>query len=120
MTTTPSFRQWYAAANRHCIAIAGVGIDDLPDGPSHDAYTSGASPYDYAFERLVEEGYPFDDDDDETEAEAAAHEAEAAAHEARRIADRQLGAERRAVPSNHTLRQALAERRNTGRLPRLY
>lgn len=110
MTTTPSFRQWYAAANRHCIAIAGVGIDDLPDGPSHDAYTSGASPYDYAFERLVEEGYPFDDDDDETEAEAAAHEA-------RRIADRQ---QRRAVPSNHTLRQALAERRNTGRLPRLY
>jgi hypothetical protein len=37
--------------------VAGVGIDDLADGPSRDAYEAGYTPREYARERLTEEGF---------------------------------------------------------------
>ena len=56
-----TFEQWYAKADRICQSIAGVGIDDLPDGNSWDAWSSEATPYDYVYMMLEEEGYPFED-----------------------------------------------------------
>jgi hypothetical protein len=56
--TTP-FETWYAKVDRHVSALAGVGIDDLADGNSYDAYEDGVSPKEYALDRLREEGFPF-------------------------------------------------------------
>lgn len=55
------FAKWYAAADAACAAIAGLGIDDLPDGNSWDAWESGCSPEAYAYERLEDEGFPFEE-----------------------------------------------------------
>ena len=52
------FDLWYAAADRACSAISGLGIDDLADGPSRDAFDDGYSPEEYARERLEDEGFP--------------------------------------------------------------
>jgi len=53
------FQTWYRRADRHVILIAGVGIDDLTDGCSHDAWSAGVSPEEYAEERLEDDGFPF-------------------------------------------------------------
>lgn len=54
------YELWYKQANKVCIEISGVGIDDLPDGNSRDAFESGSSPREYVLERLEEDGFPFD------------------------------------------------------------
>ena len=54
-----TFEAWYARADRACTRISGVGIDDLPDGNSYDAWQSNATPKDYAVMLLEEEGFPF-------------------------------------------------------------
>lgn len=54
------FESWYAACDRACIAIAGLGIDDLTDGPSHDSWESGMTPQEYVEERLAEDGFPME------------------------------------------------------------
>lgn len=53
------FNAWYAQVDAVCTSIAGVGIDDLADGPSWDSWASGATPREYAEERLADEGFPF-------------------------------------------------------------
>jgi hypothetical protein len=55
------YEAWYARCDRVCLSVAGVGIDDLGDGPSWDSWASGMSPSEYVGERLAEEGFPFDD-----------------------------------------------------------
>ena len=54
-----TFKQWYREANAACIAIAGVGLDDLADGPSYDSWQDDCPPDEYAEELLIEEGFPF-------------------------------------------------------------
>ncbi len=54
-----AFDRWYTKVDRIVSSLAGIGIDDLPDGPSWDSWASGATPNEYAIERLQEEGYPF-------------------------------------------------------------
>ena len=55
MTT---FEEWYREANAACVALCGLGIDDLPDGPSYDSWEAGISPADYARDQLIDEGFP--------------------------------------------------------------
>ena len=54
-----TFQQWYATADRAVAAVCGLGLDDLADGPSWDAWNDDVDPADYAEERLGEEGFPF-------------------------------------------------------------
>ncbi len=54
-----TFEAWYAQANAACAGICGLGIDDLPDGNSYDAWSSDSTPRDYAVMMLEEEGFPF-------------------------------------------------------------
>ena len=56
-----TFEAWYRKANAECVGIAGLGIDDLADGPSYDSWADDVDPRDYAIERLEEEDFPFDD-----------------------------------------------------------
>lgn len=55
------FGAWFARADAECLRMSGVGIEDLPDGNSFDAFDGGMSPRSYAHDLLVEEGFPFDD-----------------------------------------------------------
>lgn len=52
-----TFEKWYAQVDAKCQATIGVGIDDLADGPSWDAWNDGLSPAQYLRERLEEEGF---------------------------------------------------------------
>lgn len=53
-----TFPQWYRAVNARVLARAGLGIDDLADGPSWDAWADDTPAAEYADERLEEEGFP--------------------------------------------------------------
>ena len=53
-----TYDEWYMKVDRLCLFIAGVGIDDLADGPSWDAWDDGVTPREYVMERLEEEGWP--------------------------------------------------------------
>jgi len=53
-----TYDQWYARCDRTCIRISGVGIDDLPDGNSYDAWHDGVSHEEYVLDRLDEAGFP--------------------------------------------------------------
>ena len=53
-----TFDQWYKRCDVICGGIAGLGIDDLADGPSWDAWENGCTPREYVLERLEEEGFP--------------------------------------------------------------
>lgn len=55
-----TFPAWYAIVDSVVLEIAGLGIEDLPDGPSYDAWEAGGDPREYAIERLAEDGFPFD------------------------------------------------------------
>lgn len=55
---TYTYEQWYAQADRECLAISGLSINDLADGPSYDAFEDGASPQEYALDLLGDEGFP--------------------------------------------------------------
>jgi len=55
-----TFDAWYAKVDAVVLEIAGLGIDDLPDGNSYDAWQAGGDPRDYATEQLAEDGFPFD------------------------------------------------------------
>ena len=48
-----TFEDWYREVNRICVATAGVGIDDLADGPSFDAFEAGDTPGTYVSDRLA-------------------------------------------------------------------
>lgn len=54
-----TFTQWCQTVNAHCIGLAGIGIDDLPDGNSNDAWQANTPPLEYAEELLHEDGFPF-------------------------------------------------------------
>ena len=54
-----TFNQWLAQADRACTKICGLGLSDLADGPSWDAWDSDESPKDYAITLLEDEGFPF-------------------------------------------------------------
>ena len=58
-TRRQEFEAWYKLVDREVSAIAGIGIDDLADGPSWDRWADGYTPAEYAHERLEEEGFPF-------------------------------------------------------------
>lgn len=64
MTTTrlnnrgQTFEQWYTATDLAVSAICGLGVDDLPDGNSWDAWNDDTTPRDYAIMLLEEEGFP--------------------------------------------------------------
>lgn len=55
-----TFEEWYASADRICIGIAGVGIEDLPDGPSWDAWNDGVRARHYVLDQLEADGFPMD------------------------------------------------------------
>ena len=57
-TVRAEFDDWYRQCDRVCLAIAGIGIDDLPDGNSWDAWDNGETPSEYVREKLDSEGYP--------------------------------------------------------------
>lgn len=54
-----TFDIWYSKVDRICTRAAGIGIEDLADGPSYDCWADGYSPAEYVTERLEEEGFPF-------------------------------------------------------------
>jgi hypothetical protein len=54
-----TFKQWYERVDKAVIRIAGVGIDDLSDGLSVDAWREEWTPHEYAIERLENDGFPF-------------------------------------------------------------
>ena len=53
-----TYDEWYARCDRTCINLSGVGIDDLPDGPSRDAYDDGMPVLEYVLAQLEEAGFP--------------------------------------------------------------
>jgi len=53
------FKEWFRKADRCIEAVCGLGLDDLPDGPSWDSWNDGVKPKDYAIMMLEEEGFPF-------------------------------------------------------------
>ena len=54
-----TFQAWFNRADQAVHAVCGLGLDDLADGPSYDAWSDGVEPDDYAHDLLVEEGFPF-------------------------------------------------------------
>jgi hypothetical protein len=60
MSAHENFEGWYAEVDSWVITIAGVGIDDLSDGPSYDAFADGVPPEEYAQDRLAADGFPFE------------------------------------------------------------
>ena len=54
-----TFKEWLRKADRCIAAVCGLGLDDLPDGPSWDSWDDGVKPKDYAIMILEEEGFPF-------------------------------------------------------------
>jgi len=55
-----TFKQWYRKADHAVSGVCGLGVDDLPDGNSYDAFISDESPADYARMLLEEEGFSFE------------------------------------------------------------
>lgn len=53
------FADWLRLADRYCIGIAGVGLSDLPDTLSRDAYEAGDTPRDHVDDALLDNGFPF-------------------------------------------------------------
>ena len=54
-----SFEQWLRLADRYCIGLAGVGLSDLPDTLSRDAYEAGDTPRDHVDDALLDNAFPF-------------------------------------------------------------
>tara|TARA_R100000664_G_scaffold31691_1_gene45590 strand:+ start:736 stop:924 length:189 start_codon:yes stop_codon:yes gene_type:complete len=54
-----TYKQWYAKVDAIVMNIAGVGIDDLSDGMSVDAWSDELTPKEYATDQLENEGFPF-------------------------------------------------------------
>jgi len=54
-----TFKQWYARVDNAVARYCGLGIDDLPDGNSWDAWNDSVHPREYAITMLEEEGFPF-------------------------------------------------------------
>lgn len=54
-----TFEEWYAECDAWLTAKCGLGVDDLADGPSWDAWNDGLTPAEYGRSRLYEEGFPF-------------------------------------------------------------
>lgn len=54
-----TYNQWYAKVNAIVMSVAGVGIDDLADGMSRDAWRDELTPREYATDQLENEGFPF-------------------------------------------------------------
>jgi hypothetical protein len=52
-----TFKQWFRLADRAVDAACGLGLDDLPDGPSWDAWNDDESPEDYASTVLHDAGF---------------------------------------------------------------
>ena len=57
-----TFDEWYRKADHAVDRICGLGVDDLPDGNSYDAFISNESPASYVRMILEEEGFPFNED----------------------------------------------------------
>ena len=53
-----TFKEWYRLADRFVAAACGLGLDDLSDGPSWDAWNDDEAPEDYASTVLYDEGFP--------------------------------------------------------------
>ena len=54
-----TFKEWLRYGDRYVEVICGLGLDDLPDGPSRESWNDGVRPKDYAIMMLEEEGFPF-------------------------------------------------------------
>ena len=52
-----TFKEWLRLADRAVSAVCGLGLDDLPDGPSWDAWNDDESPADYASTVLYDAGF---------------------------------------------------------------
>jgi len=55
-----TFKQWYRQADNAVARYCGLGLDDLPDGNSWDAWNDSVNPRDYATMILEEEGFTFE------------------------------------------------------------
>lgn len=59
---TREFLYWLVAVDRHCTRALGVGLFDLPDMMTRDAFEEGVTPADFFAETVMdtarEEGYP--------------------------------------------------------------
>jgi len=54
-----TFDDWYHEVDRLVLNTAGVGVEDLADGPSWDRWNDETSPDEYADEVLDAAGFPF-------------------------------------------------------------
>jgi hypothetical protein len=52
-----TFEQWFDSADHICQLRSGLRLDDLPDGPSWDAWDNDISPANYVYDQLREAGY---------------------------------------------------------------
>jgi hypothetical protein len=52
-----TFKEWLRLADRAVSAVCGLGLDDLPDGPSWDAWNDDEAPADYASTMLYDAGF---------------------------------------------------------------
>ena len=55
--TRKEFPNWYADVDRIMQSRCGLGIDDLPDGPSYDCWDDGMTPDEYVRLMLQQEGF---------------------------------------------------------------
>lgn len=52
-----TFKEWHQLADRAVARVCGLGLNDLPDGPSWQAWDDGESPADYASTMLYDAGF---------------------------------------------------------------
>ena len=53
-----TYKEWFRLADQSVEAVCGLGLDDLPDGPSWHAWDDDESPEDYASTVLYDAGFP--------------------------------------------------------------
>ena len=54
-----TFEAWYKKVDIAVSNIAGIGVDDLADGPSWDRWNDETTPVEYAREVLEDNDFPF-------------------------------------------------------------
>jgi hypothetical protein len=56
-----TFEEWRKQVDREVLALAGVGLDDLPDKNTYDDWEDGLKPLEAAQQYLEEEDFPLED-----------------------------------------------------------
>ena len=117
-----TFSAWLDRANHDCAAISGLTLADLPDSCMWDAWNDGVSPRDHAVEVLAREGFPFPEPPPRPAALPANPLATEVERKANYLGGRFYNGKPRPgySPATAAIDAAIAQRKATGKLPRLY